>query len=217
MTTAMPLQLKCPNCAVIVESRVLTSTNFLGTYTDFRRRTSGFEPLQFAVHSCGKCGFSGPEKWFEEQLTEKIRKFVDQNLKPLMRGKRSIPPWRKFEHAAQIARWKPCSPDQIADLYLSAAYVCAANGRPEEEKSNRTQAIEFFRQAIEVDGIAVEHVPSVTYLIGELYRRIGLVEDARAWFEKSEVLAEGRSELGWLVKLSRQQRTDPRDMINSVD
>jgi uncharacterized protein (DUF2225 family) len=216
MTTMMPQELKCPCCAASFQTQVLMSTNYVGTYTDFRRRTSGFEPSQFTVHSCPKCGFSGPDAWFKQALPENIRKFVNENLTPLTKDEQT-PPWRKFEYAAQIARWKSSAPDEIADLYLRAAYVCAADGYPEEEKFNRAQAIEFFRRSIEAGRIPAEQVPNVTYLIGELYRRIGLADDSETWLEKAESLAKGRSGLDWLVKLSRQQRTDPQDMINLRD
>jgi len=214
MTTMMRETLSCPNCKATFETQVLTSTNFVGTYTDFRRRTSGFEPSQFTVHSCPKCGFSGPEDWFKEKLSQEIRKLVNTNLSPLTKDERT-PPWRKFEYAAQIARWKPSPPDEIANLYLKAAWVCAANGYPEEEKFNRAQAIEFFRKAIDAGRIPSEHIPNVTYLVGELYRRIGLTSDANSWLEKAESLAKTNSELAWLVKLSSQQRTNPKEIISS--
>ena len=216
MTLVMPQKLDCPSCTTVFKAQVLASTNYAGTYTDFRRETSGFEPSQFTVHSCPSCGFSGPQGWFEEPISEQVRNLVKKNLSTLTKDERTRP-WRKFEYAAQIAKWKSDPPDEIANLYVQAAYVCAANGNGEEEKSNRARAIELFQESIDTGGIAAEHIPNVTYLIGEFYRRIGLSEDAYAWLEKAEALAKKRSDLAWLVKLARQQRTDPQDMINQPD
>jgi hypothetical protein len=213
MTTTMPMKLTCACCTTAFETRVLASTNYVGIYTDFRRQTRGLEPSQYAVHSCPGCGFSGPDDWFEGKLPEAVRKLVSENLSPLGQNERASS-WRKFEHAVRIACWKADPFDAIADLHLTAAYVCAANGRAEEERVHRVQAIVFFRRSIDTGGIAAEHLPNVTYLIGELYRRIGLADDANTWLEKAEALAKGDTELAWLAKLARQQRTSPRDLID---
>ena len=186
--TTMPMKLTCACCATAFETPVLASTNYVGTYTDFRRRAVGFEPSQFAVHSCPGCGFSGPEGWFERKLSEAVRELVRENLSPLSRDARTSL-WRKFEHAARIASWTAEPLDAVAELHLSAAYVCAANGRTEEERVHRIQAIVFFRRSIDTGVIAARHLPNVTYLVGELYRRIGLTDDANIWLERAEVLA----------------------------
>ena len=213
MTTTMPMKLTCACCTTAFETRVLTSANYVGTYTDFRRRTVGSEPSQFTVHSCPKCGFSGPEGWFEGKLPEAVRKLVRENLSPLSQDERASH-WRKFEYAARIANWKADPLDAIAELHLSAAYVCAANGRTEEEGVHRVQAIVFFRRSIDTGVIAAKHLPNVTYLVGELYRRIGLADDARIWLARAETLAKEDMDLAWLAKLSRQQRTNPQDLID---
>jgi uncharacterized protein len=213
MTTTMPMKLTCACCTTAFETRVLASANYVGTYTDFRRLTRGFEPSQFTVHSCPGCGFSGPEGWFEEKLPEAVRRLVRENLSPLSKDARTSI-WRKFEHAARIASWKADPLDAIADLHLTAAYVCAANGRTEEERVHRVQAIVFFRRSIDTGVIAAEHIPNVTYLVGELYRRIGLADDANIWLERAEALAQEDRDLAWLARLARQQRTSPRDLID---
>jgi uncharacterized protein len=213
MTTTMPMKLTCACCTTAFETQVLASTNYTGTHTDFRRRTRGFEPSQFAVHSCPGCGFSGPEDWFEGKLPEAVRELVRENLSPLAQDERASL-WRKFEHAVRIAGWKADPFDAIADLHLTAAYVCAANGRTEEERVHRVQAIVFFRRSIDIGIIAAEHLPNVTYLVGELYRRIGLADDANTWLERAEAIAKEDIDLAWLAKLARQQRTNPQDLID---
>ena len=213
MTTTMPMKLTCACCTTAFETRVLTNANYVGTYTDFRRRTAGPEPSQFTVHSCPGCGFSGPEDWFARKLPDAVRKLVRENLSPLSPDARTSL-WRKFEYAARIANWKADPFDVLAELHLSAAYVCAANGRTEEEGTHRVQAIVFFRRSIDTGVIAAQHLPNVTYLVGELYRRIGLTDEANIWLERAEVLAREGMDLAWLAKLARQQRTSPRDLID---
>ena len=172
------------------------------------------------VHDCPRCGFAGPEDWFKQRLPRRIRKLVRENLAPLPRdqGARF---WRKIEHAAQIAQWQAKPPREIADLYLKAAYVCAGGNpeyrtsiRIEDEKSNRLRAIEFFRRSLEAGDVPAAEVPRITYLVGELYRRVARESDAHAWLERAEALAKDRG-IQWLVELSRQQRTDPQDIFEN--
>jgi tetratricopeptide (TPR) repeat protein len=218
MTTMMSVDLDCPNCKSNFETRALASTNnFGGTCTDFRRRAVGFEPLQFLVHACPDCGFSGPEEWFEETLSEEIRSLLSTNLEPLAGAEPA--PWRKFEQAAHIARLRSMPALEIADLYLRAAHLCAsyneeaAHGSEDEEKANREKAIAYFQQSIDAGETPRDELPTITYLVGELYRRVGRVHEAHVWLEKAERMASEQVDLAWLVSLSRQQRSDPKEMI----
>lgn len=104
-------------------------------------------------------------------------------------------------------------PEETANLFLMAAYTCADDGASDEEAYNRTQAIEFFRKAIDKGTVPAKSLPEVTYLVGELYRRIHLTDEAAKWHERGETLAAAQSNLEWLVKLAKQQRTAPQEYI----
>jgi hypothetical protein len=83
------------------------------------------------------------------------------------------PTWRKFEAAAQISIWRNRSAEETAGLFLMAAYSCADDGASLQEIYNRTRAIDFFGKALDGGEVATEQIPQITYLVGELCRRVG--------------------------------------------
>jgi uncharacterized protein len=220
MTTMERVEFTCPNCSTAFSSYVLMSTNsFGGQQTDFRKIAAGYQPLQFLIHGCPSCGFSGFGKDFERNedllphssFPQELSKLINERLRPLAPEERT--PWRKFEHAAQISIWMDKPSEETAQLFLMAAHACADEGASEEDAYNRAQAIEFFRKALDKGEIRPEHVPQVTYLVGELYRRIDLIDEATKWLERAEMLAATHSDLEWLVELAKQQRTDPQEYL----
>jgi hypothetical protein len=61
------------------------------------------------------------------------------------------------------------------------------------------------------DGVAREERAVLTYLVGELWRRVGDRRQARAWFDRvpNEIVDPSRQR--WLIDAARQQRDCPRE------
>jgi uncharacterized protein (DUF2225 family) len=222
MTEMEPVELTCPNCSTVFSSEVLMSTNtYGGQQTDFREIAAGYQPLQFLIHGCPGCGFSGFDDDFESDegrpphssFPKELSKLINERLRPLTPDERT-PPWRRFEHAAQISIWMDKPSEETARLFLMAAHACADAEASKEEADNRAQAIEFLRKALDKGEIQAELIPRVTYLVGELYRRIDLIDEAKKWLERAEMLAATHSDLEWLVELAKQQRTDPQEYLS---
>lgn len=204
-----PLSIKCPNCRRKFVTHEAVSVSVFAVYTDFRRDFSA--PW---VHTCTHCGFAGSRDRFRRKVSPALTKLVASHLKPLKPRSESIG-WRKFAHAARIAEWEHRPAEEIANLYIGAAHECAGNSKSSRrvEAAYRKKAIKFFRKSLAANEIAEKDVPSVTYLVGELYRRIGETADAEAWLAKAEALVGSSDELAWLAMLARQQRTNPEDEI----
>lgn len=206
-----PENFSCPNCGSSFETSVVLSISIFRTHTDFRP-----DMLGRPVHSCTHCGFSGSEKRFKRRVSAKVKALVAAHLKPL-RWESKSSWWRRFEHAARIAEWEARPSEEIANLYLGAAYQCASSSdaSSRKEAAYRKKAIRFFQLSLDANEIAAKNIPNVTYLIGELYRRVGQAEEAGKWLKKAEALAAKRDDLAWLAKLAKQQRTQPEDVIVS--
>ena len=59
--------------------------------------------------------------------------------------------------------------------------------------------------------MATEERAVLTYLVGELWRRIGDVQQAREWFDKvSDEIVDSEAQ-HWILAASEQQRTDPQE------
>jgi uncharacterized protein len=205
-----PIKVGCPNCRRKFETYVPISMSVFNVHTDFCPDTLG-RP----VHSCIHCGFAGSQQRFKRKVSAKVRELVAAHLKPIKWGSKSSW-WRRFEHAARIAEWESRPPEEIANLYLGAAYECASNSAASArtEAAYRKKAVRFFQKSLDANEISSENVPNVTYLVGELYRRVGELEEAAVWLKKAEALAAERDDLRWLVMLAKQQRMKPKELID---
>jgi uncharacterized protein (DUF2225 family) len=216
MTMTGPLDLTCPCCGLKFKSWRLLSCTTTGKYTDF-----GLQPgflAAFWVHTCAGCGFTGPAEWFKGRLPSKLRGLVRSKLIPLSPRDAREDAWLKYDYTAQIARWKARPPEEVADYYLEAAYLCAASGPRRlrtREMAYRKKAIEFFAKALKVPRVPEESIAHTAYLIGELHRRVGSKKNAVTWLRRAERLASRVPNLDWLAKLALQQRTRPRNLIST--
>lgn len=115
-----------------------------------------------------------------------------------------------YTNAALIATLRGTPAKEIADLYLRAAWCCADKQDIEGEQTKRKTAIEYFERALENNEIEARQRPVVTYLVGELYRRIGDVYTACIWFDKVLSWTDLDEELAWLSRIAKQQRDNPQ-------
>lgn len=218
MTTHTEIALTCPACGTEFSSTSWMSTNIFGKKTDFQPITAGFSPLSLYIHTCTECGFTGNDGEFEEghdvasDLAQKIR----TELGPLVRDGRPDAATR-YEFAARIAEWRGDDEETIANAYLFAAWCSVDEGETESESRYRLSAIEHFKKALDVEGLlAIDRVPEVVYLIGELYRRVGEVKLAREWFNRViDQWGDSEDALA-IVKLAQQQRDDPQDQLGEA-
>jgi uncharacterized protein len=215
VTTYDTITMTCPNDSNKVEVTVMMSTNFLDQDTDFRRITGGISYREIAVSTCDRCGFTGGPEDFDGSLEPGLAQRIQEEIAPLARDERAAPE-RKWEYAAMIAEWRGMPPRHIAESYLNAAWCIRdqGSGRDEElEGYYRRRAAEWLEEAVAGEqGQAEPDRPALTYLIGELYRRIGEDSAAKEWFALAISEAEQRSEFAWVKKMAEEQRDHPREL-----
>ncbi len=101
----------------------------------------------------------------------------------------------------------------VARTYLTAAWCCDDDNMTEEESSYRRHAIEHYETALREGTLPISEVAPVTYLIGELYRRVGETEEAARWFDRVPDAAAPLPAPQWLIDLAEAQKTNPRDVL----
>ena len=69
----------------------------------------------------------------------------------------------------------------------------------------------FERALSRYDGVAREERAVLTYLVGELWRRIGDLSQSRTWFDKVSDEITDESSQHWVLAAADQQRTDPQE------
>ncbi len=214
MTTLQHIELHCPICDLRFRSQAVVSTNsFGGKRTDFHERAAGTQPLPFLVHMCSRCGYSGSERDFSEEadVSPMLKEHVWNELAPSLVPS-VVNGSEKYEAAAKVAEWQSMEPRHVADLLLRAAWCCVDEGDTEAERYFRRHAAVMFERALDsYDGVVREERAVLTYLVGELWRRVGDVRMARSWFNKvAEEITDSASQQ-WILDAARQQRDCPRE------
>ncbi len=214
MTTLQQIELQCPVCETRFRSQSVISTNsFGGKRTDFHERAAGTQPLPFLIHTCSRCGYSGSERDFTEEteVTPGLRERVWNELAPALTSA-AVSGSEKYDAAAKVADWQGMEPRHVADLLLRAAWCCVDEGDTEAERYFRRKAAWKFEEALEsFDGVVREERAVLTYLVGELWRRIGDLTLATRWFDRVSNEVVETSTQQWVLDASRQQRDCPRE------
>ncbi len=214
MTTLTLIELTCPVCATEFRSQTVVATNgFGGKRTDFHERAAGMQPLPYFVHLCSHCGYAGVERDFSDSAepTEALREFVWSTLAPVLQREQPTGTL-KYEHAAKVAEWQGSDPRYLADLYLRAAWCAVDEHDSEAERYYRRFAAWRFAEALTMyDGVPAEERSVLTYLVGELWRRIGDVAQAEEWFDRVPDEITDRESQAWVIEAAAQQRRQPRE------
>ena len=214
MTTLQQIELTCPVCESRFRSQAVVSTNsFGGKRTDFHERAAGTQPLPYLVHMCNRCGYTGAERDFTEEadVSPMLREQVWSELAPQL-AKPAVLGSEKYEAAAKVAEWQGLEPRHVADLLLRAAWCCVDEGDIEAERFFRRKAAWAFERALDgYDSVAQEERAVLTYLVGELWRRVGDAKQARRWFDQVATEVADSTTQQWVIDAARQQRDCPRE------
>lgn len=219
MTRLREIDLMCPICFNEFSSQAVLSTNsFGGRRTDFHERAVGPQPLPYLIHTCWKCGYTGGERDFgtEAEVSPMIKEHVWDELAPKVPNG-PMTGSDKYEFAAKVAIWQEASPRSIAELLLRAAWCCVDEDDVEAERYFRREASWMFERALaSYDGVDREERAALTYLVGELWRRVGDLKRARDWFDlvPGEIVSTQGQQ--WILDVTRQQRDDPREWFEAA-
>lgn len=202
----------CPIDGEVFEDGIVLSTNQMGTHTDFKPVVAGVFPYPFYVHACPKCGFAGYEEDFQADYDGEFKEWVETELSgemesgPLYGG-------LKYLLAARCAGQLGKPRRQVADLYLRGAWCAQDEEAPKLEARCRKEAAKLFEEAMDAGEIEVQERSTMTYLVGELYRRLGKEGKAAAWFERVLSEVNEPDKQSWLIEAARMQKENPVDVF----
>jgi uncharacterized protein (DUF2225 family) len=213
MTTLRQIDLRCPVCDNEFKSQSVVSTNaFGGKRTDFHERAAGTQPLAYLIHMCSECGYSGGEADFTAPMPVSpiLKQQVLKELAPLRPS--PICGSEKYEAAAKVAQWQGMEARHVADLLLRAAWCCVDEGDIEAERFFRRHAVWKFEEALSAyDAVPRDERAVLTYLVGELWRRIGNTKKAATWFESVSGEVVDLQNQQWVLDAAEQQKLNPRE------
>jgi uncharacterized protein (DUF2225 family) len=161
---------------------------------------------------CSECGFSGNEADFTggTDVSPVLKQQILKELAPLRPS--LVSGSEKYEAASKVAQWQGMDPRHIADLLLRAAWCCVDEGDVEAERYFRRHAAWMFEEALKAyDSVPREERAILTYLIGELWRRVGDLRKAGEWFERVAGEITDPQNQQWVIDAAEQQRLSPRE------
>ena len=217
MTTLTELRLRCPLCEnEFTSQRVVSTNSFGGKRTDFHIRAAGTQPTRFLVHLCPRCGYSGKESAFADDV--KLEPYVIEHVWNELAPRLSAEPMTGsdcFEHAAKVAAWHGAGATELGELHLYAAWCCVEEEDVEAERYFRRLAAWSFADALaQYDAVERNDRAVLTYLVGELWRRIGDTAQAAEWFDRVEEEVLETEEQQWLADFAKRQKEDPREWFS---
>jgi uncharacterized protein (DUF2225 family) len=190
-----------------------STNNFGGIGTDLRQFAAGSDPVTLEIQTCLSCGFSGLEHDFRNELDSSTIQRIVLEIKPRI-NEDCVGFHQSYEFAAWIASWQNRPKYDIAQLYHCAAWCCDGDDQLAESMSKyQRTAAGLYRQSLGDGEIPSEQIPIYTYLVGELFRRAD-EPDSAEWLQNAEALAKKAGDTD-LEDLAHQQRTDPKEMIQS--
>lgn len=220
MTTLHSETRTCPVCETVFPVQSVESCGSHGCDSDFRPHYWGPDPLEHFVHSCMECGFSGYVENFDDGASEvvirKIRKFLTPRTRDLSRAQSA---YFRYEFMALIYEWEDRDSLDVADSFLRASWVARTCNNREKERLYQREAVRRFEEALEIGECSDQQQRAVvSYLVGDLHRRLNRRRRAETWFhrarEEFEMMSGGDEDHPWLGDQIRRQLDSPADQMD---
>ena len=182
----------CPICEQKFKmTRIRAQTVPVKTDTDFCSHYNELNPYYYAVWACSHCGFAAHEERFFtllEPARNKLKTFLEGRKVNLdLSGPRT---WEQAVTTHKLAIFYaglvflPAS--HIASMELRLAWLYREKDMTAEEQDMLQHAISDYQTAFMKEQMPIGNLTEVTltYLIGELSRRVGRYEEALSYLSK---------------------------------
>jgi len=207
---------ECPVCQNRWKAKVVNSVTHQGQDTDFYPHYIGEDPLPFFLVQCPSCNFCAYPDDFATENKQKVKitvRFIREIQNQPLFKKLPREAGRYFL-AGKIYEELKKNPYHIGNLFLRGSWCCRKEGDRRAEIEMQQLAVKFLRLAIDQSTlVSPEHLPIVTYLIGELYRRLEDRAHAREWFGSVEDVIFDTDQQ-WILELTKKQAELNEHFIN---
>lgn len=191
-----PRDYSCPVCMASFSSLSVrsSSVNVVRRETDFHTVYRGINPLYYSIVVCPSCEYAAPSQRFSdplhpEQVQELSRALMQLKIhdRPDYGTERDVhTALQCFRLAVRSAQLKKASKGELAGLLLSTAWIAEEAGESDLELAYRHEALKCYIEAYNHESAVIGNLSDlqVGYLIGELCRREGNLDEAVTWFSK---------------------------------
>lgn len=187
-------QIECPVCFRKVDVVMLRHNNankIVKDDADFFKEYSMINPLFYEVVLCNNCGYAALKSYFKT-VYPKQRKLIKEKISAKWTP-REYPniydldiAIQRFKLALISCVTKGAKSGEIASVCLRLGWLYRIKQDSEHETYYLQQALYGFKEAIETESNSVNGMDDImlTYLIGELSRRVGDLDKASVYFSK---------------------------------
>lgn len=173
----------CSFCGQSFKDKIIWSTNVMERDAEFRPHAMGLDPLPYYVHPCPHCGY--PTDGDRVELSDREKAEIGKWLTAYRESHGGrVSSAGKYEVLANIYIIRQLPSDKIAYAYQRAAWMADDSRDEAAGRKFRTSTLEYLTMALEKSAVEAKMVPNLTYLAGELNRRLGRFDEALLWFSR---------------------------------
>ncbi|MGE5677326.1 MAG: DUF2225 domain-containing protein [Pseudomonadota bacterium] len=187
---------------------------------DFCVHYVSLNPLYYEIFVCPHCGYAAAENSFRDITDKEIKLLKDAFsgrtvAKSFCEERTLEDAIAAFKLAIFTAELRSAKASTLAGLCLKLAWMYRFAGNNQEEVF-LIHALNRYAEAYDKEGLPIGNLDemSVQYLMGELSRRVGMLNDAVVWFGKV-VSHPDRRENPRIENLAREQWTAAKEQIKS--
>ncbi|WP_027621275.1 DUF2225 domain-containing protein [Acetivibrio clariflavus] len=205
-------ELVCPVCKNKIEvTKVKSKACVVSSKdTDFCLYYEGINPILYEAWVCEYCGYAALGERFEE-LTDKQAQKIKTGISPYWKS-RSFNGERNIDLALEAYKLALYNLQKIEAKSSELAKVCIRIAwlyrmkKDEREYDFLKHALRFYLDTYENEKFPVNKLDEYTcmYMIAELYRRTGNVDEAVLWFSRL-ITSPAAKENKVLVEYAREQ------------
>lgn len=178
---------ECPLCgSVFSTTRVRNNLQMVKQDTDFCTYYKEVNPYYYTIWVCSHCGYAAQDTYFCDVLStaaaEKIRGFlkakqVQIDLGGLRSREQAI---TSYKLAIFFAEMVMTLSSRLAGLCIKLAWLYREGNQIAEEKMALTKALEYYEKASLRERLPIGGLTefSLQFLMGELFRRTGKLDEA---------------------------------------
>ena len=182
----------CPICkGKFKVTKVRSKLQMVKQDSDFCTYYKDVNPNYYVIWVCPSCGYAAQDTYFDElspAAEDKTRKFLQgKEVRLDLSGVRSREQAiASYKLAIFLAELVSALPSRLAGLYLKLAWLYREAEMPEEERILMMKARQCYEQATLKERFPIGNLTdiAVEYIIGELYRRTGQVDQALSYLSK---------------------------------
>ncbi|MBO8137518.1 MAG: DUF2225 domain-containing protein [Desulfotomaculum sp.] len=188
------------------------------TDSDFCNHYEGLNPIFYEVAVCPKCNYA-----FTDDTPDKLGPTALKNISDVLENlpKKDYSTTRDIDTAVEtyilaiLCQTAYENRDSIiARLYLRMAWLYRYKKNIEKEKTYLQMALEKYLSAFNKEKFEPKTELQLTYLVGELYNRLGDPKNAIQWFS-SLVMHPKKDQYPAIVHKAREQWQDLREKMKS--